>query len=726
MKRAILVVTSAGLGLRLKEYSFKKYGKYLDKPLVKLKGKTLLEWSIKPFYPLITAGILNFSDIYVVIREDQNEKQFKEVIIRINKKINIIKIEKLSRGPAHTAYEACKKISKVRSIKKLTLIVSDSDHTFRSDSLINFLKNNKKRKNNAFCTLKSVANPEKWGYVIKNENKQFISGEKDILSKDKSTQNAAEFLIGCYLYHDMDTLKKAIIEFDKSKFKLSESHHSLVLSLLSKSDSVSTINSNWGLGLGTPLQLEKAENSLISFEGNREPSTYIIDIDGVILHHDKGRFSESGDFVNNPKPINNNKELINDLYDYGSYIVLFSSRPETSYEKTNNDLKNIGLKFHRLILGATSGTRYLINDLKPSNISINTAEGVNIKRDQSIKRNYIFQKFDFSKDCSKGSGAYTMLLKDQTENKTIVRKWTDSRDEKTIQTLYKQFSFLKIIRNYIKGYIPEILDWKFESKGISYYDMSYIHGNNLSSIDNKESDLIFNKLTKILSLLYESNSKNIQKNNLNHLSKKIIDDKLKPTIYKSEIELEHHFKFSEFIPNQLFKNIILELEKIYKDKYIWQNHMDCLIHGDLTYENILVENEFLYLIDPLGSTMDIRFNGSMEQPTTPIFDLGKLFQSLISKYESWAYLNKFDSEIYIRNFSIDEELLNIHESIKKSKVLVYFFEQYIDGNIIKDGLFSLAQTLIRVCPYRIKTNYYHSGFVCLLKSYSILKYLNNL
>ena len=142
MKRAILVVTSAGLGLRLKEYSFKKYGKYLDKPLVKLKGKTLLEWSIKPFYPLITAGILNFSDIYIVIREDQNEKQFREVIIRINKKINIIKIEKLSRGPAHTAYEACKKISKVRSIKKLTLIVSDSDHTFRSDSLINFLKNN--------------------------------------------------------------------------------------------------------------------------------------------------------------------------------------------------------------------------------------------------------------------------------------------------------------------------------------------------------------------------------------------------------------------------------------------------------------------------------------------------------------------------------------------------------------------------------------------------------
>ena len=75
-----------------------------DKNLTKIGGKTLLEWSIKPFYPLITAGILKFSDIYIVIREDQNEEQFREVIININKKINIIKIEKLSRGPAHTAY----------------------------------------------------------------------------------------------------------------------------------------------------------------------------------------------------------------------------------------------------------------------------------------------------------------------------------------------------------------------------------------------------------------------------------------------------------------------------------------------------------------------------------------------------------------------------------------------------------------------------------------------
>ena len=35
------------------------------------------------------------------------------------------------------------------------------------------------------------------------------------------------------------------------------------------------------------------------------------------------------------------------------------------------------------------------------------------------------------------------------------------------------------MRKYIKNFIPEILDWKFNSNGISFYEMSYIEGKNL-------------------------------------------------------------------------------------------------------------------------------------------------------------------------------------------------------------------------------------------------------
>ena len=62
MRKTILIVTAAGLGKRIKEYSLKKYGQYVDKPLVELKNKKLLEWSIKPFYPL--CGISESSVIW--------------------------------------------------------------------------------------------------------------------------------------------------------------------------------------------------------------------------------------------------------------------------------------------------------------------------------------------------------------------------------------------------------------------------------------------------------------------------------------------------------------------------------------------------------------------------------------------------------------------------------------------------------------------------------------
>ena len=141
MKELILIVTAAGLGTRLKEYSLKKHGKYLDKPLIRLKDKTLLSWSIKPFYPLITNGFLKFSNIYVVIRKDQDKEGFKNALHEINNNIKLITIKKLSKGPAHTAFEACQNILKFKEINKKTIIVSDSDHTFRSDSLLNFFRN---------------------------------------------------------------------------------------------------------------------------------------------------------------------------------------------------------------------------------------------------------------------------------------------------------------------------------------------------------------------------------------------------------------------------------------------------------------------------------------------------------------------------------------------------------------------------------------------------------
>ena len=97
----------------------------------------------KPLYPLITNGILEFSDIYIVIREEQDIEAFRKECSKINRLINIICIKKLSKGPAHTAFEALKKISSKRNIDNKCIIVSDSDHTFRCDSLLKEFRKDK-------------------------------------------------------------------------------------------------------------------------------------------------------------------------------------------------------------------------------------------------------------------------------------------------------------------------------------------------------------------------------------------------------------------------------------------------------------------------------------------------------------------------------------------------------------------------------------------------------
>ncbi len=724
MKKFIVIITAAGLGIRLKEYSFEKYKKYLDKPLVEFLGKTLLHWSVKPMFPLVTAGIIEFSDIYLVIRKEQDYKAFKEECEKINRRINIVVIEKLTKGPGHTSLEALKLISKKRSITDRSIIILDSDHTFRCDSLLKYFKHDKSY--NAFCTLKTVPNPDKWGYVIRNDQGEYISGEKDFLQQNENNRQRAEFLIGCYVYKDFSTLVKGITEFEAIRSEKVESHHSFILSLLSKSEDVISIQADWGIGLGTPEQLEETANSIISFSGNREPATFIIDIDGVIFKHDVGSFSDTGNFSEKPIPIKQNVDLINELFNQGCVIVLCSSRPKRILEKTKKDLSNIGLQYSEIIHGATSGIRYLINDRKPSNESIDTAIAVNSIRDKPFLVDKL-SRIDFLRDCSKGSGAKTVVLKDFTNNFVFVRKWTVSSNKNVCMTLYKQYSYLQSLSKYISYSLPQILNWDFSSIGINYYDMSYLDAIQLNTdllVSNpKYKTTLFN----ILSSLYEGSSFSNQYHSFNDLYKKIIEKKLNPSINNSLYELSPLIEnYKEFIPTNFKENIIFKLNRLLGRDDIWGNHKSCLIHGDLTLENIFVQKNSLFLIDPLGSTMDIRMNGSMEQYTSPVFDIGKLMQSLISKYEQWAYLDNFEIDLFIRNFSIEEDKNQISNDLKYIEDIFSFYRQYISKDITFDSLFSLAQILIRVAPYRIRAGYRHSALVCLWKAYSIIEFLEEL
>lgn len=112
------------------------------------------------------------------------------------------------------------------------------------------------------------------------------------------------------------------------------------------------------------------------------PHTIFIDIDGTILEHR----ADSNEIFNLPpqKPTHDAVNKFNEWAEAGHTVIIISARQETPKMRqyTINQLKEHGFKYNRLILGVTSGIRYMINDEKPNNKM--TAVGITIPRDKGL------------------------------------------------------------------------------------------------------------------------------------------------------------------------------------------------------------------------------------------------------------------------------------------------------------------------------------------------------
>ena len=60
-------------------------------------------------------------------------------------------------------------------------------------------------------------------------------------------------------------------------------------------------------------------------------------------------------------------------------------RFRTALERSEKELKKIGLKYNQVILGIGRGTRFVINDIDPDNPTIKRAVGINLIRDKGYQ-----------------------------------------------------------------------------------------------------------------------------------------------------------------------------------------------------------------------------------------------------------------------------------------------------------------------------------------------------
>lgn len=711
--QCVLIITAAGLGTRTRDYSIEKYGREIDKALIKVQGIELIRWSIKPFYPLITAGIIKFEDVYVAHRKEQNGGALRESLNKTCKKINMVEIGDLTKGPAHTTLVAIQIISQNRNLDNACIIAGDCDHTFRCNNLLSFFTRKEYRNcEAAICSMKSVKDPKTWGFMIEDK-KSLTWGEKqtNIMEDGKKVH----FLIGCYLYRNIDILRKGIERIEKENTGF-EWMHSSIISKLSHDHEIGKLRSNWGEGLGSKEQLQKSDEISLDFSSNIEPNTYICDIDGVLLVHSKGRFSnnEREPFEEIGEKINANITEINDKYENGDRIVLFTSRSELDRENTVRQLNDAQVKYDRLILDNTSGTRILINDKKPLREGINTSESLNTKRNQELMWP-VTMSIDSITQKTKGSGAQTDILLDKTKNMTIVRKWTESDNKEVADTLYKQMKYMELINAKNGDIFPKTISHNFSDRNISYFDMEKAKGKTLRLVDVR-NDLTSTKIKEMLIKLYEKEDiKEQDQKDYGRTLNRIIDTKLLKALEYSVNSIERsnskNYLKEDIITASEDLNKKLKILRSNSHKY-WQNHVNKLIHGDLTLENIMYDPDTgaTTLIDPLGATMDPDGGRNFNILTSPVFDLGKLMQSTIAKYEEWAEENMTYEEVkneVKENFSPHE--IDNYEFIK-------LYKKYLGANYINDGLIALVTILIRVAPYRIRANKYESAVICIMRA----------
>ena len=108
--------------------------------------------------------------------------------------------------------------------------------------------------------------------------------------------------------------------------------------------------------------------------------TVICDIDGCILLH-QGKLSDIV-YADQPVILPGVRRMFDEWNDHSCYIVLLTGRKESARGFTEQQLREVGLFWDVLVMGASRGERILINDCKPDGVEV--ARAINLERNKGM------------------------------------------------------------------------------------------------------------------------------------------------------------------------------------------------------------------------------------------------------------------------------------------------------------------------------------------------------
>jgi hypothetical protein len=318
-------------------------------------GKIMIQKSIDPFLK----NKMIKKKIITITKEIDKKFNAKFLLKQMfGKKVKILILKNQTASASETVFNTIEKF-KIKN----QILVKDSDNSFKIDPKFNILKKN-------FIVFLNISkNPEisnihQKSFIELNNKKQIINIEEKKIISDK-------ICVGLYSFQSANDFKKHYKNC-RNKIKNSEIFVSLVVKNM--------LNEN---NLFTCIEAKKYED-YGTFEDwlniRKKYRTFFVDLDGVVFLN-KGKYGKKNWNTKN-QTIENNVNSLLELSKDRTQIVFTSSRPEKNKKKIDKELKKLGFKNFKLVLGLNHTQRIIVNDYSDSNPNP-SAISINMERDAS-------------------------------------------------------------------------------------------------------------------------------------------------------------------------------------------------------------------------------------------------------------------------------------------------------------------------------------------------------
>jgi aminoglycoside phosphotransferase (APT) family kinase protein len=643
-------------------------------------GETLIHRSLRSFRPFLS---LIDKIVYIVLEE--HEARF-DIARRIAEAIpdvpfEIVRLASPTAGPAETV---------ARGVAKSGLggnaIVCDIDHRLDPAPLFRSIAAGP----DCVVSLWPLAGEDLKRWSIACVARDGAIAE---VSERRLPDGAGRFsgVIGCYYFADIHAVMDRCLERGFKRF--SEYFNDLA----ARGEPARGVAIETAEFFGDAERIRQLERAQARASG-----TIFCDIDGTLIVHE-----DTPDYSRPPQLLPGSREKLRGWIAEGYHVVLCTARPERDEPRLVAMLGELNIPYHRIVTGLPSGMRVLINDRRPYEMFTAQAASLEIARDQGIaaleitakRRSSVLRRFEG------GSFAETLLIEE--DGKTFVRKRAAKDRNPGYHRLRDQFRTLERFAQLNPGLVPALHGEENNSHEY-FYDMEFLDRHmQLAECDSGAQaaalDRLMDRFETDLYCHRTANAGVTEDWFLRHLQSKIdpkmaamsAHERLRPLLFGEGVDIN-----GRWYPT--LDQLLGEIRR----KDILPNFLPqflSLVHGDLTFQNIMVNAG--------GDTkvIDMEAQDSLEAVE---LDLGKIFQSIHSQYETWSRqrtplcesVSPANLRINFRTADPDGELLDA-VSRRWSKIL-----NCSRDAVAMKGQFYLGLHLVRMVPFRLKTSVDHAVY----------------